>query len=205
MPKAKESSGGTFTPVPAGAHVSRCFASIALGTQKPNNPSFNPSFKVMLMFETPNELVEGTDDPMTIGKEYTCSLSEKANLRKDLAGWRGRDFTAEELQGFDVANVVGQPCILSVINYTKQNGNTGSKINSISKLPKGSACPNAVHKPIIYEIEHGRNDVFQALPDWIKKKIEECEEWQNPAPSRSNPAPTPASVESDTESDDVPF
>lgn len=158
------------------------------------------------MFELPNELVEGTEDPMTIGKEYTCSLSEKANLRKDLAGWRGRDFTEAELQGFDVANVVGQPCVLSVINYTKQNGSTGSKINSLSKLPKGSTCPPAVHKPIVYEIEHGRNDVFQALPEWIRKKIEACDEWQKPKPTKSNPAPVPdVAPPEDAEADDVPF
>ncbi len=206
MPTAKESSGGTFVPAPAGAHVARCFACIALGTQQPNNAAFNPSFKVMLMFELPNELVEGTEDPMTIGKEYTCSLSEKANLRKDLEGWRGRQFTADELKGFDVANVVGQPCVLSIIGYTKQNGQQGTKINSLSKLPKGSACPPAVHKPIIYEIEHGRNDTFLSLPEWIRKKIEACDEWQKPAPSRGNPAPVPdVAPAEDPDSDDVPF
>ena len=211
MPKAKESGGGTFTPAPAGAHVARCFACVALGTQQPNNPAFNPAFKVMLMFEIPNELVEGTDEPMTIGKEYTCSLSDKANLRKDLVGWRGRDFTAEELQGFDVANVVGQPCILSIVDYQKQNGGHGTKINSMSKLPKGSACPPPAHKPIIYEIEHGRNEVFNALPDWIKKKIEACDEWQVKKAPQVQPAPkavpqqSPPVSSDEPESDDVPF
>ena len=205
MPTAKESGGGTFVPAPDGTHIARCFACISLGTQQPNNPGFNPAFKVMLLWELGNELVEGTDDPMTIGKEYTCSLSEKANLRKDLEGWRGRQFNEAELAGFDVVNVVGQPCVISVIHAKSAKGSTYAKINSISKLPKGMTCPPQVHKTVVYEIEHGRNEVFGALPEWIQKKINACDEWQKPAPSKANPAPVAEVVQPDSEGDDVPF
>lgn len=163
--------------MPAGSHVSRCFAVISLGTQ--NSPNFPASFKVMLMFEVPGEpiTIDGKPAPMTIQREYTLSLSEKANLRHDLQSWRGRQFTPAELEGFQVEKVVGQPCMLSVIHKQTAKNKTYAAISSIAGLPKGVICPPAWHKAIAYEIEHGENDVFKALPAWIQTKIKACEEW----------------------------
>ena len=38
---------------------------------------------------------DGVDKPIAISEFYTLSLNEKANLRRDLVGWRGRSFTGE--------------------------------------------------------------------------------------------------------------
>lgn len=209
MPIAK-SSGGDFTPLPAGSHVARCFAVISLGTQQ--SPMFPASFKVMLMFEVPGESVtiDGKPAPMTIQREYTLSLSEKSNLRKDLQSWRGREFTAKELEGFAVETVCGVACMLSVIHKTSAQKKVYANITAISALPKGVQCPPLWHKAIKYEIEHGENDVFKSLPEFIRKKIAACEEWQKPAAeapqagggSYSEP---PADTEPEEESDFVPF
>lgn len=136
------------------------------------------SFKVMLNFEIPGERVEVKKEngetepaPMTIGKEYTLSLNEKANLRKDLESWRGRQFTTDELKGFQVEKVVGQPCMLSVLHKPNAQGKVYARISAISGLPKGVECPPIWHQPVIYEIDHGDNDIFKALPNWIKAKI----------------------------------
>ena len=51
--------------------------------------------------------VDGRQMPMTISKSYTVSLHEKSSLRKDLAAWRGRDFTDEEAKAFDVSRLIG--------------------------------------------------------------------------------------------------
>jgi len=39
---------------------------------------------------------------LMISKRYTMSLGEQSTLRKDLESWRGKKFTPEELQGFDL-------------------------------------------------------------------------------------------------------
>src|SRR5688572_25099842 len=115
MPIAK-STGSTFTPAPEGVHISRCIGCVSLGTQQPSSPQFMASFKIVLIFELPNErVVQDGAKAQTVSKEFTCSLSEKANLRKMLESWRGRPFTKEELEGFDVMNVVDVPCMISVI------------------------------------------------------------------------------------------
>lgn len=202
MPIAKE-TGSTFTPVPAGTHVARCFGVVSLGTQQSAN--FPASFKVMLNFELPDELIEieGKPTPMTISKEYTLSLSEKANLRRDLEGWRGRQFTPEELKGFDVAKVCGSPCILTVVHKTSGKGTVYAAITSIGKLGKGMTCAVQHHAQTLYEIEQGRNATFNALPEWVRKKIEACEEWVHPP--QAQVAPEEDVTNTEEPDDEVPF
>ena len=202
-----KSSGGTFEPVPQGTHQARCFAQISLGTQHSDN--YPDSFKVMLMWELPEQVLEREDGPMpmVISKEYTCSLNEKANLRRDLVSWRGREFTEAELAGFDVSQVVGAPCLLNVIQTQSSKGKTYSKIASISPLPKKMQAEKQVHASVKYEIEMGKGDVFQKLPEWVQKKICACVEWNTvAAPAKAAP---PASHQPEAagepENDDVPF
>ena len=209
MPIAKN-IGGDFKPLPAGTHVARCFAVISLGTQPSNNPQFAPAFKVMLMWEVPDETVDmqGVATPMTISKEYTLSLNEKANLRRDLQSWRGKEFTAKELEGFDVANVCGAPCMLSVIHKANAKGSTYANIASISALAKSVKCAEPFHKYLKFEIEHGQTAVFKALPEWISKKILNCGEWTHPAAAPQGSAETPHDEDgSDEQADgsDIPF
>ena len=75
--------------------------------------------------------------PFLIKKDYRASLHEKAGLRKDLEAWRGRPFTNVELQGFDLENVVGAPCMLNVIHKQGSKGGTFSNIAGIMPLAKG--------------------------------------------------------------------
>lgn len=165
----------------------------------------------MLMFEVPGEpvTIDGKPAPMTISKDYSLSLSEKSNLRRDLQSWRGREFTAKELEGFAVESVVTVPCMLSVIHKQSAQKKTYANISSISGLPKGVQCPPLWHKAIKYEIEHGENDVFKALPEFIRKKISACEEWQKPAeaaqPDSEGFANSEAPPDMEEESDSVPF
>lgn len=200
MPIAKETS--SFEPAPAGTHVARCFGCISLGTQ--HSEMYADSFKVMLLFELPYEIINTQDGemPMTISKEYTLSLGKKSNLRKHLDAWRGRPFTQEELQGFDVAKVVGAPCQLTIVHVEKTGGGTYAKIEAITGLSKGTTCPAQVHKSVTYEIDQGMDETYKSMPEWIQKKIAACEEWKAPVTA---PEPTVAPSDDDTPPDDVPF
>lgn len=161
------------------------------------------SFKILLIFELPNERVmQDGAKAQTVSKEFTCSLSEKANLRKVLESWRGRPFTKEELEGFDVMNVVDVPCMINVIHKQSGAGKTYADIAAITSLPKGTQPLPRVNELVRYEIEHGRNDVFKSLPEFIQKKIEVCEEWIHPtAAVQQSQEVDPA----DKKGDDVPF
>lgn len=201
MPVAKD-SGGSFEPVPPGTHAARAVNVISLGTQPSNNPAFPPRFKVMIGWELPDETIDvnGEKKPMMISKEYTLALSEKANLRHDLESWRGKPFSADELAGFAVEKLIGAPCLLTVIHKEKAGGKTYANISSVSKLPKSMTCPDQVNESVHYEIEQGRDDVFDQLPEWIQRKISNCAEWKEGTGSH-DATERPA----DDEGDDIPF
>jgi len=74
--------------------------------------------------------------PYLVHKRYTCSLHEKSGLCKDLEAWRGKPFTPEELLGFDLENLLGKPCMLSVI-HVERNGSTYANVSGVMKSPRG--------------------------------------------------------------------
>lgn len=197
MPIAKK----VFVPCPEGTHVARCFACISLGTQ--HSEKFADSFKIMLMFELPNEMVDTEQGakPMVISKEYSLSLGAKATLTQHLTSWRGRAFTPEEMKGFEVSNVVGAACQITIQHKTSSTGNVRGDITAITGLPKGMKAPDQWHPSIKYEIEDGKNEVYQSLPEWVRNKIAACEEWQ-PSMVKKAVAPEPPSEGDDNE---VPF
>lgn len=141
---AKDSGGGNFKRVPPGSHMARCYSLIDLGTQRTEGQfGVKDQHKIQIGWEIFGEddqgapltvEVDGKSVPMTIKKSYTVSLHEKAGLRRDLASWRGRDFTEEEAKAFDVSNLLGAACMLS-ITESENNGKTYSNVSGISRLP----------------------------------------------------------------------
>ena len=86
---AKDSGEGSFTPVPPGMHLARCYRIVDLGTQKSEYQGQTKYLqKVMIQFEVHGEddkgkaLVTNKGEPMSISKNYTLSLAEKATLRQ---------------------------------------------------------------------------------------------------------------------------
>ena len=202
MPILKQNES-SFEPVPEGAHVARCYGMISLGTQPSNNPKFKPSFKVVLQFELPGEIIviNGEKKPMMTSHfltAYLGSVNKPSKTNLFLTAWRGRSFTEKELAGFDLATVVGAPCLLNIIHETR-DGKTRERIASVSPLPKGTKAPPQINPSVRYEIEQGRDKTFSVLPEWMRKMIEQCEEWTHPA-AAEEPDPEPA-----PEDEEVPF
>lgn len=193
MPVAKQTK--SFTPVPAGTHIARAVHCISLGTQ-PAQGEFLATFKLMLAFEIPDEIVTNEmskeSRPMIVSKEYSLSLGKKANLRRDLESWRGREFTAEELKGFAVEAVLDKPCMLNVIHKTSSTGNTYAVIAGISPLPKRVQCKPRVHDLLKFEVEDGTScQQWAKIPEFVQAKIKQCEEWVHPAAAESAPTGNP--------------
>lgn len=91
-------SGKSFTPIPPGMHLARCYRIIDLGTQKTEWQGQIKSLpKILVQFEVHGEddngnpLKTSEGEPMSISKRYTLSIGDKSTLRADLASWRGRD------------------------------------------------------------------------------------------------------------------
>lgn len=193
--------------------MARCFSVVAIGTQVSQNPLYKPQSQFIVTFEVPSETIEvnGEQRPMVIGQflnAYFGRAEKPSNTRKFIESWRGKPFTDEEMKGFNTDKLVGAPCMLNVIHEQK-NGKTREKIAGVSPLPKGMKLSPQFHKSVIYEIEMGRNDVFNALPEWVRKKIEACEEWNAPQANHSEDEATNAAADAAAsekkESQEIPF
>lgn len=184
---ASDSGNGNFKRVPAGSHVARCFSVADLGTHTTNGQyGETTSRKIRLAFEVFGEDennepltvdIDGKQMPLTINKTYTLSLGEKANLRKDLAAWRSRDFTIEELKAFDVSSVVGVYCLLNV-SISENNGKTYSNIAGISPLHKSMPKPSPIHENQVFDLDNVDMKVFNTFYDGLQDYIKESPEWQ---------------------------
>lgn len=169
--------GGDFTPVPAGTHTAICDMVVDLGKQRVTSQMFGESIKpqVYIRWQIPAERVEWEKDgvkhegPAVIGKTYTLSLSEKANLRKDLQAWRTKPFTPDELRGFDIAKLLGAPATITV-THTEKNGKTYANVASLGGLMKGMERPQVEGEAILYDSDNPDN--IEKLSKWLREKVQ---------------------------------
>ena len=163
----------SYTPAPEGNHPAVCISVIDLGVQKTEWQGEKKQLhKILITWELPYEEGDG-DNPVTISKRYTMSMHEKSTLYKDLVSWRGRDFTPEEKQGFDLFNIVGVACFLNVIHQERE-GKTYSNITSIAPLAKGMDKPLPRTPNLMkFSLSTSPSEEFEALSDGIKRVIQE--------------------------------
>lgn len=133
-------AGPSFTPTPAGVHVSICCDVVDLGVLEVNYAGKSKKqHKIKIVWQIAEDQQDGR--PFLCQKRYTLSLHEKAGLRKDLESWRGRAFTETELNGFDVESIVGVGCLLNVIHENK-SGSLYANVTAIMRLPKNTQPPS---------------------------------------------------------------
>ena len=214
---AKESGGGggEFTPVPQGMHLARCYRVIDLGTQESSYLGTVKHLpKVMVLFEvhgeddSGNPIVTAKGEPMSISKNFTLSLGEMATLRKDLQTWRGREFTAEELRGFELKNVLGAWAMISVIKAMGANGKEYTNIAAILSVPpaiKKTGMPDGHNELKMFSIDEPDMVLFDSFSNGLREKIQKSPEWQARGNSSAS-MPVKASAGGiDDLDDDIPF
>ena len=182
-------NGGNFKRVPAGVHIGRCYSLIDLGTQTTNGQyGEKQQHKIRVGWELFGEdengqpltvEVDGVEMPMTISKSYTVSLHEKAGLRKDLAAWRGRDFTEEEAKAFDVSKLIGAYCMVNVTT-SENNGKTYSNVGGLTPLPAAlkNSKPNAVHPSVIFNLDEPDMALFATFHEKLQDAIKASPEFK---------------------------
>ncbi len=170
-----DSGGSGFDPLPPGTYVARCVSVIDLGVQE---TPWGGKEKVYLGFEVPGERVQWTDKegvehegPAFIGSRYTASINDKSILGQHLTSWRGVPFTEDERKAFDLFNVLGAPCFISVV-HAENNGKTYANIQSIMRLPKGTPPPDVESELVGYTpMDNQYAGNFNKLSDWQKDLV----------------------------------
>lgn len=201
--KLTDSGGGNYEQPPVGTHIARCIKVIDIGTQKGEyQGKVTMKRQVIIGWELPGELMsegEHAGKPFGVSKFYTASLNEKANLRADLANWRGRDFTPQELGGFDAKNVLGKCCMVSLTLSDK--GKT--RVTGVMAIPKGMEVPPQVNPTVYFSLDEFDAKTFDSLSDGFKKMIQVSPEYQQVI-KRGNDPVKPAGAFDDMD-DDIPF
>lgn len=177
---AKE-AGSTIAPVEEGTYPATCFGIIDTGIQH-SEVYGNSAHKVTLLWELADEFIEieGKKEPRTVMKTYTLSLNEKASLRKDLVAWRGKEFTPEQLRGFDITSILGQPCLLNIVHsQPNKEGRIYANISGIMKMPKGMAVPVLQSNKILFDLQESPLSMIDTFSEYLQKKIKESETYKD--------------------------
>lgn len=125
----------TFTPAPEGLHHAVCVDVIDLGVLQTN---WGDKHKVRIVFQIEDENPEN-GRRFEVRKQYNLSLHEKATLRKDLEGWRGRKFSDDELKGFDLEKLIGANSQVQVTQDISEDGSIYANIQAVVPAPKNVA------------------------------------------------------------------
>lgn len=167
-----------FQAVETGLYDAICIKQVDLGTQKSEFKGVkSQKRKVRLVWELPTTLMED-NKPFIISKYYTMCLYGDSSLKKDLQNWRGRAFTKDEINRFDLSKVLGVPCKLMVSNEIGDNDKKFTKITAISPNPKFSV--EKLHNEILsFSLDNFEREIFEKLSDYEKKIIMESPEYQN--------------------------
>lgn len=200
MSTTAKAGGTNFPKAPEGTHIARCYQVIDLGHQKivwNDQVKWQP--KVLLTWELCNELMtegEAAGKPFSISNRYTLSLSDKSNLAPMLEAWRGRSFTMDERQGFDIKNVLGAYCMLNVVHNTVED-KTYANVSAVMAIPKGTPKPAPVNKDLYFNLD---TDDVGMLPEWIGNIVRKSQEMSGDGIQQNPPSQGLKDMP-----DDIPF
>lgn len=194
--------GGGFRP-DVGVHNAICCQMVDFGTHdkewqgkivgKVNKINFGFEF-VDVNLESEN----GAYHPIW-GAQFTNSLGKKASLRSLLEGWRGKEFTKEEAEGFDLSKLLGMSCVLVIQPNTKGN----PKIQAITKAPAQFEGDRDLRE---FWVEEGcfDNGMPDWMPEWMQQEVQGCYEFTEgfDFDSKESPATEPVPMPTEHQSDD---
>ena len=179
----KANSSGGYPPIEAGSYRAICYGIVVEGTFI--NPfSQREQTKVRFLWELPDEriLKDGKDLPRAISEEYTLTLGEQGKLRPMLESWRGKAFTKQELEGFDIENVLKAPCLITTMVGISKQGREYASITAVGRLPKGMVVPTETENPtIVFNVCDSECplELMEKLPPFIQEKIKQSLEYKN--------------------------
>ena len=196
-----ESGGGDFPKLEPGIYHGTCYSIIDLGeSDQEYKGVVSKKKRIHLGFEIteavdPSTNIVMTEDGRPFGafKTYTASTSELSTLRKHVESWRGKSYTDEEVNSFDITQMIG--CTVKIeIGLTKKSdfGEGGNPKIVALREPRDGIKKVETHNDIVlFDIDDycdeftGNSspkskamcDVFESLADWHKSDIEASYQW----------------------------
>jgi hypothetical protein len=158
-------------------------------------------------------------EAFTVQKQWLNSGSDKSNMTKDLAAWRSKKLTKEEIEeGFDIVSIVGSKCMLNITHDPSQDGSRiYAKIASIAPFMKGLTPPKATIEPKLFvmddkEPHNFREADLDAMYEKLRTAVKSSPEYEcvkvhkRPLSSlKAKKAASPAVKKETVLNDEIPF
>lgn len=144
----------------AGQHIGLCVDFIGpwMAVDDYDKDKPYPIQKVAYVWQLDETREDGK--PFEVAREFSLTFGKKANLRKFIGGWRGKEITDEEAkEGVDI-DFTGRPGYLTLEHKTTRTGNLRVEVSTIMPLPKVIPTPDALP---------------YKRAEWWKKRIDEDE------------------------------
>jgi hypothetical protein len=213
--KANAKGGGKdFEPVPAGVHFAICNKVIYLGFQAEEWEGKEKVLpKVWIGFELPDNKIDWVDKkgdkheaPMVVGRMFTLNIGDKSNLGPFLTSWRGKPFTDEEREAFNITALAGKPCQLSIIHkksgdktYANIAGAMGLSQETKAAIKAGTRTVTPFGEVVVYSPDEHDQKMWELVPEWLQTKIHD-RVVEEPVAAESQANPTTEDFD-----DDIPF
>ena len=213
-----------FPKLEKGMYEGTLYSIVDIGSKeyKFGNEEPKKQHKVVLAFEITKALNPETnkttmedDRPFAVSKKYTASMHEKSALRQDIESWRGQSMTEEELgKGFQLESLLATTAKIEVDHTNPMPDGTGGgnpKIKALREPAGGTQKVTTKNEQRAFDLEvycneyNGKSspetkamcDVYDELPAWQQKEIEESFEFQ--AAKDSEPEPRAVSTAAATD------
>ncbi len=155
------------------------------------------------MFEFPTETTQfkkdGPEEPFTLSKYLTLSMSDTGKMKPFLESWTGKKVDNK----FDVFSLIGMTAFISVSQDVASNGKTYANIGVIMPLPKGMECPAQVNESIIYTVTDHDDETYSRIYPKLQEKIASSDEMKIPEAKAA--APTTGTVPAADDPNRPPF
>lgn len=157
-----------------GMRLARCVRLIDLGTHYDEKWKKDKRL-ILIGFELSGQVMED-GRPFMLSKRYTLSHSEKAELRKDLENWYGKQFDTKALDaagGFDLTKLLGRP---AMVNITHSDDGKYANIRSVNPAPEGMDPIPQVNPTLLFSFDNFDEKAYQALSEGVRAKVQQSAE-----------------------------
>lgn len=183
--KSPISGGKEFELVPQGSHIARVYQILHIGTIESTwQGQTRDRDVVRIAFELPNEMRKFRDDepekPMVINTgNLTNTMGEKGKLRPLIQGIIGTKLDEDEASFFELTDIMGMACMVTVIHEKDTKGVMRDRISSTAPLPKGIVAPAAINAPFILDFNDNWSEMAYAnLPQFLQDMIAGSKEYK---------------------------
>lgn len=186
QPKILKDNPTTFVKdlIKPGSYPVRIYSIIVMGTHLDNYKGVEKrNEKVRITFELPTQMKvfkeENGLQPRVISQEFNLSLFEKSNFRQmvDATGLVipiGEDGYLQ----FNIWDLIGRTCILSIGRKMSEKGNEYNTINSYAQMIDGMTIDEQHNDTFVYDVSQHDAESFNRLPDFLKEKIMDSDEYK---------------------------